>query len=51
MILTTKSSIDMNTRVESKNSILTNTLVKLFETDRINLARIKFISLFILALS
>ena len=41
----------MNTRVESKNSILTNTLVKIFEADRINLARIKFLSLFILALS
>lgn len=41
----------MNTRVESKNTILTDTLVKVFKTDRINLSRIKFISLFILALS
>jgi hypothetical protein len=50
MIITKKSSIDMNTKVKSKNSILTDTLVDIFE-KKVNLARIKFISLFILALS
>ena len=41
----------MNTRVESKSTILTDTFVKVFKTDRINLSRIKFISLFIIASS
>ena len=39
----------MNTRSESKNSILTNTLVQIFENE-MNLARIKFFGLFISAL-
>jgi hypothetical protein len=39
----------MNTRIESKNSILNDTLVKIFG-DNLNLARIKFIGLFISAL-
>ena len=40
----------MNTRYESKISILNDTLVKIFGSE-LNLARIKFISLFIIALS
>jgi len=40
----------MNTRSESKISILNDTLVKIFGSE-LNLARIKFISLFIIALS
>ena len=40
----------MNTRFESKISILNDTLVKIFGS-KLNLARIKFISLFIIALS
>ncbi|NOX86744.1 MAG: hypothetical protein GXO86_12410 [Chlorobi bacterium] len=39
----------MNTRVESKISVLNDTLVKIFRAE-LNLARIKFISLFIIAL-
>ena len=39
----------MNTRVESKNSILFTTLSQLFG-DKMNLARIKFFGLFICAL-
>jgi hypothetical protein len=39
----------MNTRVESKNSILLSTLSQVFG-DKMNLARIKFIGLFICAL-
>jgi hypothetical protein len=39
----------MNTRLESKNSILDNTLVQIFEKE-MNLARIKFFGLFISAL-
>lgn len=51
MIITTKSSIDMNTRAESKNSILTDALKNIFKSTSMNLARIKFISSFIIALS
>ena len=40
----------MNTRFESKISILNDTLVNIFGSE-LNLARIKFISLFIIALS
>ncbi len=40
----------MNTRYESKISILNDTLVKIFGSE-LNLARIRFISLFIIALS
>lgn len=40
----------MNTRVESKNSILTDTLISIFQPEKINLARVKFISAFIIAL-
>ena len=40
---------DMNTRVESKNSILFTTLSQIFG-DKMNLARIKFFGLFICAL-
>lgn len=40
----------MNTRVESKSTILINTLTEIFE-GKLNLARIKFIGLFIIALS
>lgn len=40
----------MNTRVESKISILTDKLTKMFEADKLNLARVKFIGLFIMAL-
>lgn len=50
MIITTKSSMDTNTRVESKISILNDTLIKIFGAD-LNKARIKFIGLFIIALS
>lgn len=50
MIITTKSSMDTNTRVESKISILNDALIKIFGSD-LNLARIKFIGLFIIALS
>ena len=39
----------MNTRIESKNSILVATLVKIFG-ENMNLARIKFFGLFIMAL-
>lgn len=39
----------MNTRFDSKNSILTNTLVQIFK-DEMNLARIKFFGLFISSL-
>src|SRR5665648_405472 len=39
----------MNTRVESKNSILFSTLSQIFG-DKMNLARIKFFGLFICAL-
>ena len=39
----------MNTRVESKNSILLSTLSQVFG-DKMNLARIKFFGLFICAL-
>lgn len=41
----------MNTRAESKNSVLTDTLKNIFKSSSMNLARIKFISLFIIALS
>ena len=51
MIITTKSSSDMNTRVDCKSSILTDTLTDIFKVEKLNLARIKFISLFIIALS
>lgn len=40
----------MNTRIESKISVLNDTLVKIFGGE-LNLARIKFIGLFIIALS
>ncbi len=40
MIITTKSSMDTNTRVESKCSILNDTLIKNFGAD-LNLARIQ----------
>lgn len=40
----------MNTRVESKNSILTDTLISIFQPEKINLARVKFISAFVMAL-
>ncbi len=40
----------MNTRYESKISILNDPLVKIFGSE-LNLARIRFISLFIIALS
>ena len=40
----------MNTRYESKISILNDTLAKIFGSE-LNLARIRFISLFIIALS
>jgi len=39
----------MNTRIESKISVLNDTLIKVFRAD-LNLARIKFIGLFISAL-
>jgi hypothetical protein len=39
----------MNTKFESKNSILINSLVQIFKKD-MNLARIKFFGLFITAL-
>jgi hypothetical protein len=51
MIITTKSFVDMNTRVGCKSNILTDKLVEIFKADKLNLARIKFISLFIIALS
>ena len=51
MIITTKSFVDMNTRVGCKSNILTDKLVEIFKDDKLNLARIKFISLFIIALS
>lgn len=41
----------MNTRVDCKSSILTDTLIRIFKAEKLNLARIKFISLFIVALS
>ena len=41
----------MNTRVSCKSNILTDKLVEIFKADKLNLARIKFISLFIIALS
>lgn len=50
MKFTTNSSEDMNTRIESKISILNETLIHNFGAD-LNLARIKFISLFIIALT
>jgi hypothetical protein len=40
----------MNTGIESKISVLNDTSIKIFGTD-LNLARIKFISLFIIALT
>lgn len=39
----------MNTRIESKISVLNDTLIKVFGAD-LNLARIKFIALFVSAL-
>jgi hypothetical protein len=42
--------MDTNTRVESKISILNDTLIKIFGAD-LNKARIKFIGLFFIALS
>lgn len=41
----------MNTRAESKYSILTDSLKNIFKSSNMNLARINFISLFIIALS
>ncbi len=43
------SSRHMNTSIENKNSILLGTLLQIFE-DKMNLARIKFFGLFIMAL-
>lgn len=51
MILTAKSSTDMNTKTECKSSVLTDALIKIFKAEKLNLARIKFIGLFIVALS
>lgn len=50
MRLTTKSSNDMNTRADTKSSVLFEALDKVFN-KKINKARVKLISLFIIALN
>ena len=40
----------MNTRVDCKINILTDRFIKIFEKEKLNLARIRFISLFIVSL-
>jgi hypothetical protein len=37
----------LNTGADCKSNILTDKLVEIFEADKLNLARIKFISIFI----
>ena len=47
MIIITKSFIDMNAKVERKNSFLIDTLMKILEADRMNTTQAKFTGFFI----